>query len=78
MNIRLTIERQPIAARYPKEQPAHENQIKGLLAVRSIAVPGAIGQNAASTLACTGLAMGIFRKSASFPLFSATWRTRSD
>src|SRR3712207_1161399 len=31
--------------------------LKDLLAVRSIAVPGALGQSAAATLACTGLAV---------------------
>jgi monovalent cation:H+ antiporter-2, CPA2 family len=31
--------------------------LKDLLAVRSIAVPGALGQSTAATLACTGLAM---------------------
>ena len=33
--------------------------LKELLAVRSVAVPGAIGQSAAATLACTGLAVAI-------------------
>src|SRR6188768_4282723 len=39
--------------------------LKDLLAVRSIAVPGALGQSAAATLACTGLAM----------LVGWTWQT---
>src|SRR4028118_861938 len=33
--------------------------LKDLLAVRSVAVPGAIGQSAAATLACTGLAVAL-------------------
>jgi CPA2 family monovalent cation:H+ antiporter-2 len=33
--------------------------LKDLLAVRSIAVPGALGQSTAATLACTGLAVAI-------------------
>ncbi|CAA9221561.1 MAG: Inner membrane protein YbaL, KefB/KefC family [uncultured Chthoniobacterales bacterium] len=33
--------------------------LKELLAVRSIAVPGAIGQSAVATLACTGLAVAV-------------------
>jgi CPA2 family monovalent cation:H+ antiporter-2 len=33
--------------------------LKELLAVRSIAIPGAIGQSTAATLACTGLALAI-------------------
>lgn len=33
--------------------------LKELLAVRSIAVPGALGQSAAATLACTGLAVAV-------------------
>ena len=39
--------------------------LKDLLAVRSIAIPGAIGQSTAATLACTALAMA----------FSWTWHT---
>jgi CPA2 family monovalent cation:H+ antiporter-2 len=33
--------------------------LKDLLAVRSIAVPGALGQSTAATLACTGLAVAV-------------------
>ena len=33
--------------------------LKDLLAVRSIAIPGAIGQSTAATLACTGLAVAV-------------------
>lgn len=33
--------------------------LKELLAVRSIAIPGALGQSAAATLACTGLAVAV-------------------
>src|SRR6185436_16662046 len=32
--------------------------LKDLLAVRSIAIPGALGQSTAATLACMGLAVG--------------------
>src|SRR6187399_3069900 len=33
--------------------------LKDLLAVRSIAIPGALGQSTAATLACTGLAVSV-------------------